>query len=192
MSIVLLPSYSLNSDGDLVVKDKTSSYTSINVGGWDATGGSNPRVTDALTAEVRIAKRNTDGTFQTETTVNVYSDLPSDVAGEKIITPEDADQSFSDAVYRFTYIVSGSWLTVPFLVQDVRYIPLIPSICSCYEKAEAEFVKCNCNCTDIAEKFRKISLYMRLLERAYFCKNIQAMSDFIDKLTQICECACCS
>ena len=199
--IILLPNYSVSSDGtELTVTDQTLSYDSINVGGWDPTNVINPKVADALVAQVRIAIRNSDGTFGTETTVNVYPDLPSDTGGNKIITSVIAGQegSFTDAVYRFTYMVQGTAPsyppngTYPFLAQDVRYVPIVPNLCACLQKAAAEFVKCNCNCQDITEKFRKISLYMRLLEKAYCCKNINAMAQFIDVLKRLCNCCGCS
>lgn len=197
MSIALLPRYAVSTDGiTLTVTDRTGQYSTLIPGGWDPTGAANPKVIEATVAEIRIAKRNPDGTFGAETTVNVYDDLPSDDGGDIDITSTDAGQggNFVDCVYRMTYMVQGIWTSnadTPFLVTDVRYIPIIPSICTCWQKASADFAKCQCNCDGLNDRLSKISLYMRLLDASYQCGNLNAMQQNIDILTKLCaDCGC--
>lgn len=196
MPIVLKPKYSVSADAKtLTVKELTGQYSPINTGGYSPSGTPNPKANEATVAQIRIARRNSDGTFGTETTVNVYSTLPSDIGGSIDILSTLAGQggNFADAIYRFTYMVQGVWVSnasIPFLTQDVRYVPLIPSICACWQKKAAAFSEKDCNCND-DEAFRMVSIYMRLLEGAYECQDLNALQKFIDKLIKLCaDCGC--
>lgn len=201
MSIALLPSYSASPDGTtLTVKDNTGQYAiATNVGGWDPLGVANPIISDATVAEVRIAQMYFDGTFGVETTVNVYGSpgigLPSDLGLSYSITSVFAGQggNFVDSIYRITYMVQGIWTSngsLPFLANDVRYVPIIPTICACWQKTSAEFAKCTCNCDDFDSKLNRISTYMRLLDKAYEYADINSMQQFIAILTKLCSCGC--
>lgn len=198
MPIALKSTYSVSSDAKtLTVADKSGQYSVLSLGGWDPTGIANPKASEATVAEVRIAKRNADGTFGVETTVNSYPSLPSDISGTFDITATLAGQggTFSDGVYRFQYLVSGIWVTngsIPFLVTKTVYVPLIPSICACWQKASAAYADANCACTDKAEKLNSISRWVRFLEGARDCQSLNSMQLFINKLTTLCadDCAC--
>lgn len=192
MSIAPKTNYSVSSDAKtLTVKELTGQYSVLNLGGWDSAGTANPKSSEATVAEVRIAKRNSDGTFGVETTVNVYNTLPSDIAGSIDILSSDAGQggSFSDGVYRFTYVVQGIWVTsgnTPFLTTKTVYVPIIPAICTCWQKKSAEFVESGCGC-EKSDIFNTISIYMNLLEKAFECQNLNDIAKFIDKLTELCN-----
>lgn len=196
MSIAIKTSYSVSSDAiTLTAKELTGQYSLTNLLAWDPTGVANPKASEATVAEIRIAKRTSSGTYGTETTVDVYPDLPSDIAGTIEILATDAGQggTFSDGVYRFTYMVQGIWVTngsLPFLTTKTVYVPLIPSICACWKKASAAYADSNCSCTDKAKKLNDISRWMRFLEGAYDCQNLNAMQLFIDKLTTLCAETC--
>lgn len=197
MSIVLLPSYSVPTNGTLLkVRDRTGQFSALNPGGWDPTGAANPMVSEATAAEIRIKKRTSSGDFGPETTVDVYDSLPLDDGGYIEITAEDLGQggSISDGVYLITDMVQGVWVTnssTPFLTTKQVYVPLIPTICACWQRQSALAAGCVCNCGDIEAKLRKISLYMRLLESSYKIGDPNSMQKFIDILTKLCA-TCCS
>ncbi len=197
MSIVLQDRYSVSTNGTtLTVTDRTGQISSLNEGGWDPAGTDNPIVTDATVAEIRIAKRNTDGTYGTETTVNVYDTLPSDEGGDIEISAEDAGQgdAFTDGVYRITYVVQGIWTSnsaLPFLATKTVFVPITPNICTCWQRAAADAAGCLCNCGDVNKKLSNITFYMRLLDYAYERGDVVSMVKFIDILTKICAaCGC--
>ncbi len=198
MSLILLPKYSISSDGvTLTVKDNTGQYSTTNVGGFDATGANNPKVSEVTVAQIKIAVREEGGEVGPETTVNAFPTLPSDIAGTFDISSTLGGQggNYADAVYRLTYVVQGIWVSngsVPFLNTSVLFVPIVPNICACWAKASADAAKCNCNCNDLDERFRRISLYVRELEAATEDGNVNAMQKFIDILTRICdEESCC-
>lgn len=193
--IALNPKYSVSSDAlTLTVTDKTSQYSPINLGGFDPAGTANPKASETTVCEVRIALRNSDGTFGTETTIDAYPTLPSDIAGTFDILSTDAGQggSYADGVYRITYVVQGVWVSngsIPFLATKALYIPIVTSICACWQKKAAAFAAQDCNCSD-DETFDTISLYMFLLNGAIECQDVNSMQAFIDKLTKLCDSSC--
>jgi hypothetical protein len=194
MSIALLPKYSTPTDGSVLkVVDFTGQLSALNPGGWDPTGVTNPIVTEATVAEIRIKKRTSSGDFGPETTVNVYDDLPLDDGGFIEITAEDLGQggSISDGVYLITYMVQGVWVTngsTPFLATKEVYVPLVPNICACWQKQALSAAACKCNCDKIDEKLNSISYYVRLLEGAYTSGDPNSMQKFVDILTKLCDC----
>jgi len=75
MSVIVKYIPKLISNGGLLnIKDTTGAYDVNNITGW---GVPNFLLATALTAVVKIAKRNSDGTYGTETQVNVFPSLPS-------------------------------------------------------------------------------------------------------------------
>lgn len=200
MSIVLKPLYQVLIPGTkLTTTDKTGQWSvTANPGGFDPTGANNPKVTEATVGEIRIAKRTSAGLLETETTVNVYPTLPSDVDGTVDITSVAAGQgsAFADSVYRLSYVVQGIWVSnsdIPFLETSVKYIPIIPNACACWQRLSARAAKQVCNCGAVDEKLSKVSLYMRLLGEASVCPNVDAMQTNIDILTKLCaqnDCGC--
>jgi len=183
----------------LTVTDKTGQFaTTANKGGYDPLGVANPKITDATVGLIKIAKRNSDGILEDETTVNVFPTLPSDVDGTIDITSEAAGQgsNFADGVYRLTFVVQGIWITnsnLPFLATSAKFIPIIPAICACFQKLAAKAAKAVCVCGDVDVKLSKVDLYIRLLGEAKECKDVNAMQTFIDLLTKLCaqnDCDC--
>ena len=103
MALALTFRIALSSDAKtLTITDRTGAYSGLQTGGF---GSPNPAVSDATSATIKIAKRNSDGTFAAEITVNVFNALPSDSAGTYDIsatTGVNAD-TYTDGIYRFIF-----------------------------------------------------------------------------------------
>jgi len=192
MALALAFNIDLSSDGAiLTIIDKTGAYSGLNVGGF---GTPNPEISDALTATVKIAKRNADGTFGTDTTIDAYSTLPSNSAGEFDITATDGvtAATYPDGIYRFIYTVTGVSGGTAFSTSTTRYETLRNSIAVCYQEKAATLADCSCSCNDIEDSFKCFSLYMRLLKSAECCGNLNDIQKYLDKLTSMCDSnSCC-
>src|SRR3972149_3726762 len=120
MALALTFRIALSSDAKtLTITDRTGAYSGLQTGGF---GSPNPAVSDATSATIKIAKRNSDGTFAAEITVNVFNALPSDSAGTYDIsatTGVNAD-TYTDGIYRFIYTVAGSSGGTPFSTNVTR------------------------------------------------------------------------
>lgn len=193
MAIALKFNISLTSDAKtLSIIDKTGQYSSLNTGGW---GAPNYLVGTALTSTLKIAKRNSDGLYGTETTVSLFPTLPSDIGGSSDVTAVSAGQgsTYADAIYRLIYTVTGVSAGTPYSYSTTRYDVLRNSIACCYQKMEVKVSECTCNCKSIEEKFRKFSVFYRLLKGAECCGDLNAIQKYLDELTKICNhtgCGC--
>lgn len=191
MAILLKPCYSLNQNGDtLTVLDNTGEYSSTKTGGW---GSPNPALNTALVAEIRISLRDTDGNYGDVTTINAFSDLPSEDGGEFEITSEDAGQGtvFPDGIYKITYYVSGLDGATPYIYSVTTYKSFHPAIDCCYQKLAIKVSTCSCNCQDIKDNFNKMSVNMRLLKGAECSGNLDSIQKYIAFLTDTCRnCGC--
>src|SRR3990167_6151612 len=191
----------LSSDGEtLTITETTSTYSGIYPGGW---GSPNPEISDATTATIKIALRASDGTYGTETTVNVFDDatpLPSSISGTTTITGTQAgyDDTYADGIYRIIYTVTGSSGGTPFSASTTRYDVLRNSIAVCYQEKAAEYAGCGCNCSEIESNLKCISLLMSLLCReddgcAECIGNLNQIQLYLDKLAALCSedgCGC--
>lgn len=188
MALVLQFRIALSSDGKtLTITDRTGVYSGLNVGG---TGSPNPAISDATSATIKIALRNADGTFGTETTTNAYSTLPSNSAGTYDIVTTAAR---ADGIYRFIYTVAGTSGGTPFSTSVTRYDVLRNSIAICYQKKAVKVATCECSCDSIEKEFKCFSLYMRLLQSAECCSDLNAIHKYLTKLTSLCsdtDCNC--
>ena len=192
MALTLAFKIELSSDAvTLTIIDKTGAYSGLNTGGF---GSPNPEIADATTATIKIAKRNSDGTFGTETTVSAYSTLPSNSAGEFNIsaTTGIGAATYTDGIYRLIYTVTGTSGGTPFSATVTRYDTLRNSIATCYQKKAEKVASCNCACDEIEEKFKTISLFMRLLKGAEGCGNLNDIQKYLDKLTTLCDDNACN
>ena len=192
MALSLAFRIALSSDAKtLSIKDRTGDYSGLNVGGF---GSPNPAVSDATSATIKIAKRNTDGTFGTETTTNAYSTLPSNSAETTFnisATTGVNAATYADGIYRLIYTVAGSSGGVPFSTSVTRYDVLRNSIAVCYQKKAVEISDCSCSCEDIEKSFKCFSLYIRLLKAAECCGDLTLIQKYLDKLTKLCDdCGC--
>lgn len=187
MALALQFKIKLSTDGKtLTIIDRTGAYSGLNVGGFSSP---NPAISDATSATIKYAKRNADGSFGTETTVNVYNTLPSISADEFNIVSATA---FPDGIYRIIYTVAGSSGGTPFSTSVTRYDVLRNSIAVCYQKKSVVVVDCSCSCDDIKKSFKCFSLYMRLLRSAECCSDLNNIDKYLIKLTDLCkDCNCC-
>lgn len=192
MALALKFGIELSSDGaTLTVIDRTGIYSGTNLGGF---GSPNPATTDATTATFKIAKRNSDGTFGDDVSVNVYSTFPSSISGEFDIDADDGvdADTYEDAIYRFTYTVISTSSGTPFSVSTVRYDTLRNSIAFCYQEKSLKIADCNCSCSDIEESFKCFSLYYRLLLAAECEGDLNKIQKYLDKLTELCSSGDCN
>jgi len=191
MSILLKYKVTLSDNGESVnVKDNTGQYSILNTGGW---GAPNVLVGSALTAAIKISKRNTDGTFGAETQVDVYPTLPSDAGVSVDIAATDAGQgdSFPDGVYRFVYAVTGTEAAVPFNYTITQYKSFHSSINCCYQKLAVKVANCSCNCQDLDDKFKEMTIQLAILCRAEGKGDLNAVQKEIDFITKMCtKCGC--
>lgn len=191
MAIELKICYTLSSDGKtLTGTDRTGQYSALNLGGW---GAPNQLIASVLVATIEIAKRNSDGTYGASTTVDVFNDLPSDTGGSIDISSSDAGQGdiFPDGVYKLIYKVTGTQAGVPFNYSVTQYKSFHPSINSCWQQLSAKSAACSCNCEEINEKFKSVTLQMRLLCAAEQKGDLNAIQQYIDFITKKCgSCGC--
>ena len=188
----------LSTDGEtLTIIDRTGVYSGLNTGGF---GSPNAAVSDATSATIKIALRNSDGTFGTETTVNAYSTLPSNSAGEFDITATTGigAATYSDGIYRLIYTVAGTSGGTPFSTSVTRYDVLRNSIAICYQKKATEYSASECLTEAMKKSFNEFSTYMRLLCReeggcAEGAGNLNQIQKYLTKLTSLCadDCGCC-
>lgn len=195
MALALAFSIALSSDGEtLTITETTGTYNGAKLGGW---GSPNPATTDATTATIAISLRASDGTYGTETTVNVFDDttpLPSSIGGSTTITATQAgyDDTYADGIYKIVYTVTGSSGGTPFSTSVTRYDTLRNSIAIAYQEKTAAYAGCNCNCEDLRDQLECMALMMRLLCAAE-CKGVlEEIQLYLDKLTAIAadECGC--
>jgi hypothetical protein len=185
MSLILRFSASIPSNATIInITDCTSIYSPLNVGGWDTP---NVDISTALTATISISKRNTDGTWQTQTSVDVFDDLPSQAGGSVDITAEDAGQgeTFSDSILRLIYNVTGDDSGTPYNVSTTIYQAFTPVIDSYRQNLAKDVSACNCVCEELTEKFNCFSGYYRLLCASKRCGDLNGIQKYIDILTTL-------
>jgi hypothetical protein len=195
--MALIPKFCAELSNDcktLVITDLTGNYSLVNLGGW---GAPNPLYANRISANIRVEKRNADGTYTNATfsPVVVFPTLPSNVNGTYNLTAEDAgygtDAKWSDGIYKLTYTIIGLDGIVTYSVNSVIYLPLTCEIDCCVKKKGLEVSKCNCDCEDLAKKQRNIMIQYRLLQSAKCCANLDELQEYIDKLTKLCsQCGC--
>ena len=185
-------SISLSSDAKtFTFQDRTGFYSATNQGGW---GSPNQLVGTALTATISFAKRNTDGSYGAETTVNSFPTLPSD-AGKKVdISSLTAlgVESTADGIYKIIYDVTGVSVSVPYHFSSTQYHAFTPNIDGCWQKKAVKVSSCECNCQSIDDDFKCITIFKRLLCAAEDCGDLNSIQKYIDKLTKMCgsDCGC--
>ena len=193
MALGLSFKIALSSDAKtLTITDRTGAYSGLQTGGF---GSPNPAVSDATSATIKIAKRNSDGTFATEITVNAFNTLPSDSGGtfDILSTLGVNAATYADGIYRLIYTVAGTSGGTPFSASVTRFDILRNNIAICYQKKTANFVACECNCEEIEKEFQCFVLYMNLLKSAECCGDLNSIQKYLDKLTELCndDCGCC-
>jgi hypothetical protein len=142
---------------------------------------------------VKIAKRNSDGTFGTETQVDVFPSLPSDAFVSVDIPASDAGYGdvYPDAVYRIIYKVTGVNVGDPYNISSTQYKSFHPAIDCCYQKLTLKATTCSCNCIDINNKLTAMTLQFDLLCRAERKGDLDAVQKYIDFITKMCtNCGC--
>lgn len=187
MGLVLNFKVCLNSVCDTAtVTDLTSSYSGITPGGFSSP---NPAISDVSTATIQIAKRGTDGIWGTNTTIDVYPDLPSASAGTVDIDTTDYPDGFGDGVYRFTYIITGVQSGTPFTYTKTIYRPISCTGKCCEQNLAKKIATC---CTDeLKDKQRRVRVLMRSLEGGCDCGSLDEIQNIINELTSICRsCGC--
>jgi hypothetical protein len=195
MALALTFGIALSSDGEtLTISETTGTYNGARLGGW---GSPNPATTDATTATITISLRASDGTYGTETTVNVFDDttpLPSSIGGSTTITATQAgyDDTYADGIYKIVYTVTGTSGATPFSTSVTRYDVLRNSIAVAYQEKTAAYSACSCNCSELKENLECMALMMRLLKSAECCGKLDEIQLYLDKLTALAadECGC--
>lgn len=191
MANVLKVCYILSDDGaELTINDRTGQYSVLNTGGW---GAPNHDISTALTATLSTSMRASDGTFGDAVVFSVFPDLPSDIGGEVDVDATDAidSDSFADGIYKIIYTVTGDDGGTPYTLTNTQYRSFHPSIDCCVKELSAEVAVCNCSCVELEEKFRKVSVFYRLLKAAECCGDLNSIQKYIDILTKLCtNCGC--
>lgn len=195
MALGLAFSIALSSDGEtLTIADQTGTYSGTNLTGF---GSPNPATTDATTATISISLRASDGSYGTETTVNVFDDttpLPSSIGGSTTITATQAgyDDTYADGIYKIVYTVTGSSGGTPFSTSVTRYDVLRNSIAVAYQTKTANYSACSCNCNDLRDNLECMALMLRLLRGAECCGQLDTIQLYLDKLTALSaeDCGC--
>ncbi len=175
----------------ITITDCTGAYSSLNNGGW---GNANPALSTALTATIAISKRNTDGTWATATTVDVFDDLPSDDGGTVNIDAEDSGlgATIPDCICRLVYNVTGNDSSVLYNVSTTIYKAFTPVIDAYRQNLAKDVAACQCSCEALTEKFTCFSNYYRLLCAAKDCGDLGGISKYINILTSLMgsDCGC--
>lgn len=185
MSLVLRFTASVPSNAlTLKITDCTSVYGPLNVGGW---GTPNFAFGSALTATIGVSKRNIDGTWQTQTTVDVFDILPSQAGGYVGILAEDAGlgDTVPDCVLRLIYNVTGTDSGTPYNISTTIYQGFTPVIDSYRLNLAKDVSACNCACEALTERFNCFSGYYRLLCSAKQCGDLNGIVKYIDILTTL-------
>lgn len=168
----------------MLIADRTGTYSPLNTGGY---GSPNPDVDTALTATMGVSKRETDGTWGEETSVDMYDDLPSKIGGEFEIAADDAGQgeNFADAIYRLTYNVTGDDGGTLYNVSKTIYVAFTPTIDSYWQNLGKDVAACSCSCEALTEKFNCFSNYYYLLCAAKRSGDLNGIQKYIDILTAL-------
>lgn len=175
---------------NFVFTETTGEYSASNTGGW---GAPNPAYTDALTAVLSISKRNTDGTWETATDVDVYDDLPNIDGTEVSVSGEDAGfpTEIEDGIYKVVYTVTGEYSSTPFSASVTKIFMIKGGIKCCYMEKAAEYVNCNCGCDKVSKELDMIATEYRMLCSTFDCGNLDQAQMFITRLTKMCNnCGC--
>lgn len=193
MSIQLKFTSSISSDAStLTITDCTGIYSSLNLGGW---GSPNSAIGDVATATIKIAKRNSEGTYPTDVTVNAYSTLPSNAGGTFDIGKALYPLGFSDGIYRLIYTVTGVTSSVPFTYSVTIYRTISCSISCCWQKLSLQVCQDTTYNEDLLEQHRFVSIQMRALQASSCdCGNLNDTQTILDTITKFCKnlnCGCC-
>ncbi len=166
----------------LHVTDLTGTYSALNTGGWETP---NPAISTALTATIGVSKRNTSGTWQTQTLADVFDTLPSAIGGDIDIDAADCGQgeTFADGVYRLVYNVTGLDGSTPYNVSKTIYKGFTPTIDAYRQNLAKDVSACSCSCEALTDKFNCFSNYYRLLCAAKECGDLNGIQKYIDILT---------
>jgi hypothetical protein len=200
MSVVLAFSAVPTPDNTgLILTDNTGQYTVNTIGGWESP---NPPLSSALTATILVENRNQNGVWVASPAgyVSVFPTFPSETFGTLTLLASTVGYGgtgaiFTDGIYRITYTVTGTYLTVPYTytVQIIYY--QTGTIACCYQQYALAVSTCNCVCDDVTKQLYNIALYNRVLQLAISLPspNLTQIQTFINQLTALCSnCAGCS
>lgn len=171
----------------VVITDLTGQESCLSAIGF---GAPNIALGDVTTATIKVATRNSDGTFSSDTTINAFPTLPSQTGGTFSITNVLYPGGFGDAIYRFIYTITGVSSNIPFTYSATIYRPITCSLTCCWQKLSKKL--CECDCSDeLKDKHRRLSVLMRGLSATCDCASLDCMQDIINEGTEICaDCGC--
>lgn len=172
------------------MKDITGVYSAGNVGGW---GAPNKTIADANFATISVSKRNSDGTYGTEFTIDAYPTLPN-ITGVLFTftsTLLGIGTKFTDGIYKIAYTVGNNAVS-NWSSSVTIYKVFDCSAKCCYQKISDQVSVCSCGCDDLNEKYAQISTYYRLLQGAKQDGSLDAIQAYLDKLSRLCISCNCS